>query len=41
MLTKQQPFNGSFESDCHHQAVPKSLLALVNMLLEGPANTEN
>ena len=36
MLTKQQHFNGSFESDCHHQAVPKSLLALVNMILEGP-----
>ena len=34
--TKQQHFNGSFESDCHHQAVPKSLLALVNMILEGP-----
>ena len=29
MLTKQQHLNGSFESDCHHQAVPKSLLALV------------
>ena len=25
MLTKQQHLNGSFESDCHHQAVPKSL----------------
>ena len=36
MLTKQQYFNGSFESACHHQAVPKSLLALVNMILEGP-----
>ena len=36
MLTKQQHFNGSFESDCHHQAVPKSLLALVKMILEGP-----
>ena len=36
MLTKQQYFNGSVESDCHHQAVPKSLLALVNMILEGP-----
>ena len=36
MLTKQQHFNGSFESDCHHQAVPKSLLALVNMTLKGP-----
>ena len=24
------------EIDCHHQAVPKSLLALVNMILEGP-----
>ena len=36
MLTKQQHFNGSFETDCHHQAVPKSLLALVNMILEGP-----
>ena len=36
ILTKQQHFNGSFESDCHHQAVPKSLLALVNMILEGP-----
>ena len=36
MLTKQQHFNGSFKSDCHHQAVPKSLLALVNMILEGP-----
>ena len=35
MLTKQQHFNGSFESDCHHQAVPKSLLALANMILEG------
>ena len=29
MLTKQQHLNGSFESDCHHQAIPKSLLALV------------
>ena len=36
MLTKQQHFKGSFKSDCHHQAVPKSLLALVNMILEGP-----
>lgn len=36
MLTKQQHFNGSVESDCHHQAVPKSLLALVDMILEGP-----
>ena len=35
MLTKQQHFNGSFESDYHHQAVPKSLSALVNMILEG------
>jgi len=35
MLTKQQHFNRSYESDCHHQAVPKSLLALVNMILEG------
>ena len=33
MLTKKRHFNGSFESDCHHQAV---LLALVNMILEGP-----
>ena len=36
MMTRQQHFNGSFESDCHHQAVPKSLLALVNMILERP-----
>ena len=41
MLTKQQHFNGLFESDCHHQAVPKSLLALVNMILKKGPNIKN
>ncbi len=36
MLTKQQHFSGSFQSDCNQQAVPDSLLAFMNMLLEGP-----
>jgi len=32
-------FDGSFGPDCQEEDVPKSLLALVNMMLEGP-NTE-
>ena len=35
LLRDQPQFNGSFEPDCQHQAVPASLLALVNMILEG------
>ena len=30
-------FSGSFEKDCERNAVPKSLLAMVQMILEGPS----
>lgn len=36
MLQLKGTFKGSFEADCHMKAVPKSLLALVGMILEGP-----
>ena len=36
MLSKKQEFNGAFEPDCQTQAVPETLLALVNMILNGP-----
>lgn len=36
MFMKTQAFDGTFTPDCQQQAVPDSLLALVNMILEGP-----
>ena len=35
MFEKQFSFDGSFQSDCQKDAVPPSLLALVNMILGG------
>lgn len=32
-----KPFTGSFEENCQEKSVPHSLLALVNMVLEGPS----
>ena len=32
-----KPFNGSFEEMCQEKSVPNLLLALVNMVLEGPS----
>ena len=36
MMAVENNFNGSFDHDCQHNSVPKSLLSLVNMLLYGP-----
>ena len=33
----QQSFKGTFEIDCHKKSVPPSVLALVNMIIEGPS----
>ena len=37
LLDKKQCFNGTFDTDCQRSAVPHLLLALVNMILEGPS----
>lgn len=37
LLKKQKQFDGSFDVKCQEQAVPPSLLALVNMILAGPS----
>lgn len=36
ILAKKQSFNGTFDANCQRLAVPDLLLALVNMILEGP-----
>ena len=36
LLAKKQTFNGTFDTHCQRSAVPDLLLALVNMILEGP-----
>ena len=36
LLAKKQCFNGTFYTDGQRSAVPDLLLALVNMILEGP-----
>lgn len=36
MLGMQATFDGSFSKDCQEQAVPKSLVALVGMIMDGP-----
>ena len=36
MMAVENNFNGSFDHDCQHNSVPKSLLSLANMLLYGP-----
>lgn len=36
MFLKREPFEGTFTPECQQQAVPDSLLALINMILEGP-----
>ena len=37
MFEDPKPFNGSFEEMCQEKSVPNLLLALVNMVLEGPS----
>ena len=37
LFAKKQCFNGTFDTDCQRSAVPDLLLALVNMILEGPS----
>lgn len=37
MFLKREPFEGTFTPDCQQHAVPDSLLALINMILEGPS----
>ena len=37
MFQSVPPFDGFFSDSCQSDAVPKSLLALVNMILEGPS----
>ena len=37
MFEEPKPFNGSFEEMCQEKSVPNLLLALVNMVLEGPS----
>jgi hypothetical protein len=36
MMMIEHSFDGSFDQDCPHNSVPKSLLSLVNMILYGP-----
>ena len=36
LLKKAKPFDG-FPAECHKESVPSLLLALVNMILEGPS----
>ena len=36
MFDRKFTFNGSFKQGCQKAAVPPSLLALINMILEGP-----
>jgi len=38
--SKQPSFNGTFGTDSQQNAVPKTLLSLVTLLLEGPGNFE-
>ena len=37
MFDRKFTFNGSFKQGCQEAAVPPSLLALINMILEGPS----
>lgn len=37
MFSMKQTFRGIFEADCQKQSIPASLLALVDMILEGPS----
>ncbi len=37
MFEDPKPFNGSFEEMCQEKSVPNLVLALVNMVLEGPS----
>ena len=37
MFEDTSPFTGSFKEDCQEKAVPCVLLALINMVLEGPS----
>ena len=37
LFAKKQCFNGTFDTECQRSAVPDLLLALVNMILEGPS----
>ena len=37
LFDKAEPFDGSLSSTCQEDSVPSSLVALVNMILEGPS----
>ena len=37
MFKMQQTFKGTFEADCQKKAIPQSLLALIDMILQGPS----
>ena len=37
IFSKSYEFSGSFEKNCEHNAVSKSLLTLIRMILEGPS----
>ena len=39
MIEMQAKFTGSFDQDCQVKSVPHSLLALVNMIHNGPSST--
>lgn len=41
VMKMKQSFNGSFKYGCQKESVPASLLALVEMLLEGPNKLKN
>ena len=35
MILQKNDFNGTFSANCHHNSVPKELLALITMLIDG------
>ena len=37
VLSKKQSFNGRFSQHCQEEAVPDTLLALINMIIDGPS----
>ena len=41
MFSRISKFDGSFDSNSQISSLPHTLLALVNMLLEGPGNAEH
>ena len=40
MLSKKHEFHVSFSTDCQTEAVPETLLSLVNMILKGPKSID-